>query len=134
MVIDNVICGLSSSFPSNENKMLQSHKNKNFEAWQIFKSYMQLPDRLENDANTNHSNFRLKNKRCCNLCTLKPWATFHSKVLAYITIYFIRLVSLDANQNMGHLKTNTSAFLFIYSDPVALYPKTQPCKICKWLF
>lgn len=129
--MDNVICGFSSSFPSNEKKMLQSRKNNNFEAWQIFKSYMQLPDHLENDANTSHSTFRLKNKRYCNLCTLKPWVTFHSKILDYITIYFIRLVSLDANQDMGHLKTNTSAFLFIYSDPLVLYPKAQPCKICK---
>lgn len=54
MVIDNVICSFSSSFPSNEKKMLWSCKLNIPEVWQTFKSYMQLLGYLENDANTNN--------------------------------------------------------------------------------
>lgn len=61
MVIDNVICGFSSSFPSNEKKMLQTHKNNILEVWQMFKLNMPLLDYLENYANTNHSkNLQIK--------------------------------------------------------------------------
>lgn len=55
MVIDNVICGFSSCFPSNEKKMLQTHENNILEVCQTFKLYKQLLDYLGNDANTNHS-------------------------------------------------------------------------------
>lgn len=61
MVIDNVICGFSSSFPSNEKKTLQSCMSNILEVWHTLKPYMQLLDYLGNDVNMNPSkNLQIK--------------------------------------------------------------------------
>lgn len=47
---------------------------------------------------------------------IQTWLTFHLKNIKMILQFiFIRLFVffLSANQDMGHLQTNTSAFLFI---------------------